>query len=463
MPNDQALSELACLLHDNQIYTDRATVAYYSRDWLDLFEPDAAFVVFPASIAEIESIVCWANRWLVGLVPSGGRTGLSGGAVATDGEVVVSLEKMNGIIAFNDVDRSLTVQAGVTLETIQQYAHDKGLFYPVNLASKGSCQIGGNVATDAGGTRVFYYGHTRHWIRGAKVVTGQGHTLDLNRALVKNATGYDFRHLWLGSEGTLGIIGEVDLALTEPPGETAVMMISLKALEYTYQALEVFRQYCSLHSFEFFSRQALEQVLAAYHWLEPCEQGAYYVLLEAEATGAKRDDLEKAFERLYDQDTIIDGVVGQSARQDRELWAYREHITEALSRYHPYKCDVAVRPSRMGRFVRQLEQWVDRLGDQWQVICFGHLGDGNVHVNVLKPDSLNREQFIDACSRLIPELYKLVNHYHGAISAEHGIGLLKREHLRLMLTESELDYMRQIKRVFDPNHIMNPGKLIAKK
>ena len=240
--------------------TDADTLQRYGLDWTRFCQPAPLAVLFPQTQEEVQEIVRIANREGLQLVPSGGRTGLSGGACATAGEVVVSLERMNRLLAFDATDRLMTVEAGMVTETLQQLARERGLYFPVDFASRGSSQVGGNVATNAGGIRVLRYGMFRDWVAGLTVVTGAGELLQLNHGLVKNNTGYDLRHLFVGSEGTLGLVTAVTLKLARPPADSGVMLFAVPQLADVMTVLARFRQFADPLAFEFFSDAALAQV-----------------------------------------------------------------------------------------------------------------------------------------------------------------------------------------------------------
>ncbi|EIL96013.1 fad linked oxidase [Rhodanobacter sp. 115] len=242
------LTDLARRLPGLRLLTDAGDLEHYGRDWTRRWTPAPLAIALPATIEEVQGIMRWANEHHVAVVPSGGRTGLSGGAVAANGELVLSLARMNRVLGFDAVDRTLTVQPGIALEAVHTAAREHGLIYPVDFASRGSCSIGGNIATNAGGIRVIRYGNTREWIAGLKVVAGNGELLELNRGLVKNSSGYDFRHLLIGSEGTLGIVVEATLKLTNPPPSSQVMLLALLDLDALTQVFAAFRAKLSLQA-----------------------------------------------------------------------------------------------------------------------------------------------------------------------------------------------------------------------
>jgi FAD/FMN-containing dehydrogenase len=382
--------------------------------------------------------------------------------VATKGEVVVSFEKMNRILSFDEVDQTVTVEPGVITQTLQDYAQGNGLYYPVDFASSGSSQIGGNIATNAGGIKVLRYGLSRNWIAGLKVITGAGQILTFNHSLVKNATGYDFRHLFIGSEGTLGFVVEATLRLTSPPDSLEVMLLAVPKMTDTISILQEFRKRISLTAFEFFSDKALNHVVRQFDSPHPFkEMSDYYVLLEYESSSEQNQGAAmSAFESSVDSGWVVDGVVGKSQQQNKNLWRYREAISESITPYTPYKNDVSVLVSRVPEFLEAVDRTVSERYPQFEIIWFGHIGDGNLHLNILKPEDWKLMDFKRQCENVSQEVLAIVAEFEGSISAEHGVGLLKRDQLHFSRSAEEIELMRELKKVFDPNGIMNPGKLI---
>ncbi|MGH8086488.1 MAG: FAD-binding oxidoreductase [Lysobacter sp.] len=444
-----------------RLTTEPADLEHYGHDWTRRWTPAPLAIALPASIGEVQALVRWANEHDIAVVPSGGRTGLSGGAVAANGELVVSLERMNRVLAFDPVDRSLTVQAGIVLQAVHDAARDHGLQYPVDFGARGSCTIGGNIATNAGGIRVIRYGNTREWIAGLTVVTGAGDLLELNRGLLKNSSGYDLRHLLIGSEGTLGIVVEATLRLTEPAPPSNVMLLALPSFEGLMQVFAAFRERLQLEAFEFFTDRALQHVLAHGAQAPFDEVHPYYVVAEF----AVGDEVQQAaalaaFEHCLDAGLVSDGVISQSDAQVAQLWRLRDGITESLARHTPYKNDVSVRVSAMPAFLAEAQALLAREYPQFEVVWFGHIGDGNLHINVLKPDALSTADFVGQCESVTRLLADTLARHGGSISAEHGIGLVKKAYLEGTRSHAEIAIMRGIGRVLDPNGIMNPGKLL---
>jgi len=459
--NAELLNALCDLVGASHVRHDAQSLALYGIDRTTLASPAPCCVVSPGCSAEVQAIVRLAVHHGVALVPSGGRTGLSGGAVAARGELVVSLERMNRLIEFNAEERSVTVEAGMITAQLQQHALSRGLFYAVDFASSGSSHIGGNIATNAGGIKVIRYGMTRDQVLGLQVVDGRGELLDLNRGLVKNNTGPDLRHLFIGSEGILGIITQATIALRKPPGTLDVMLLGVRDFVSIMDVLRVFNAGITLSAFEFFGHNGLERVLQRHQRVSPLQAVApFYVLLEFEHDGG--DDAERAmqlFEHCVEAGWVVDGVQSQSLAQARQLWLLRESMSETLARWKPYKNDIGLRISLLPSFIERAQALVEREYAGLEVVWYGHVGDGNLHLNVLQPDAMDSEEFAVFCKRVTLQIAALVQDCGGSVSAEHGVGLLKKDILEYSRSRAEIDALRQIKRVFDPAGIMNPGKV----
>lgn len=443
------------------ICTDRDLLKTYGKDWSMYFSANASAVLFPETQDHIRIIITWANTHQVSLVPSGGRTGLSSAATATNQEVVVSFEKMNKILDFNPIDRIVRVEPGVITEALQEFAKSKGLYFPIDFAAKGSSQIGGNVATNAGGVKVLRYGLIRNWISGLTVVTGDGKELKLNNSLTKNATGYDLRQLFIGSEGTLGFITQVEIQLAPQPPETKVLILGIEKLEDVLPIFEEFQKSLSISACEFFSQLALNHVLSMHDLAKPFEtETPFYLLLEVEETDTQFEQkLEASFTNCFENGLLSDGVISQNSQQASDFWSLREFISESISPCMPYKNDVSVRTSKVPEFVGKAQTIIEKNYPNFEVVWFGHIGDGNVHINILKPDNMERDEFVKTCKTADPLLYKLLQDLDGSISAEHGVGLIKKDFLHYTKSKDEIEYMKMIKKIFDPNGIMNPGKI----
>ena len=456
------INDLNALITQGRVLTDSASLLQYGCDWTRQWTPDPLAIVLPRSVSEVQAVIRWANEKKVALVPSGGRTGLSGGAVARSGEVVLALDLLNEISEFNATDRSVRCGAGVITQHLQLFAQDHGFYYPVDFASSGSSQIGGNISTNAGGIKVIRYGLTRDWVAGLTVVTGKGEILSLNKGLIKNATGYDLRHLFIGAEGTLGVIVDATIRLARLPKNLTVLVLGTPDFAAIMQVLNHFQSRLDLTAFEFFSEIATAHVVASGKVARPfAEKTPYYALLEFEA---ENEELIEAAMELFqfcvEQGWVIEGVMSQSESQAKNLWKLRESISETISVFTPYKNDIAITVSNVPAFIAEVDVLVNQHYPDFDIVWFGHIGDGNVHLNILKPDALPKEQFFQHCQRVSQWVFEIVQKYEGSISAEHGVGLLKQPYLAYSRSVEEIAYMKAIKQVFDPNNIMNPGKVL---
>ena len=460
MPMPTPLSHLAEVAPALRVLTAAADLEHYGRDWTRRWTPAPLAIALPANIDEVQAIARWAAASGIALVPSGGRTGLSGGAVAANGELVVSFERMNRVLDFDAVDRTLTVQPGIALETVQKVAQQHGLIYPVDFGARGSCSIGGNVSTNAGGIRVIRYGNTREWIAGLKLVTATGDLLELNRGLIKNSSGYDLRQLVIGAEGTLGFVVEVTLRLTDPPPASQVMVFAVPEMAALMRVFSVCRSRLQLSAFEFFTDRALHHVVAHGAQNPFSEISPYYVVTEFDAANEAQQQAALAvFEQCVNDGWVTDGVMSQSEAQAAALWRLRDGITESLAAHRPYKNDVSVRISTVPSFLSEMQALLQREYPHFDVVWFGHIGDGNLHINVLKPVDLADAEFIAQCERVTKLLAATLAAHGGSISAEHGIGLVKKDYLGSTRGAAEIALMRGVRDVFDPQRIMNPGKL----
>ena len=442
----------------NQVKKEEVDLLKWGKDWTSI-KPRPLAIVFPENEEQIIELVNYAILDNKKIVPSGGRTGLSGGATASNGEIVLSFDRMNKILDFNYSDKLIKCQSGVITKDLQIFASKNDLCYPVDFASSGSSQIGGNVATNAGGIRVLRYGLTRNWVVGIKIVDGKGKSMSFNNGLIKNATGYDFRHLIIGSEGTLGLITEVDINLIKKPSKQSVILLGINNSNDLVKSLEVFSKDGELSAFEFFSQPCLEKVRLHHKIIEPFAKNyKYYALIEFDEE--KQKEIEEHFGICLDRGIIEDGIISQSLSQVNDLWALRENISESISHYSPYKNDISIKVSLVPNFLEGVEALIESLHKKLQICLFGHIGDGNIHLNILKPETMENDEFMNLTEEITVNVYGKIAKLKGSISAEHGIGLIKKDYLEFSRTKEEIEYMKNIKDIFDPHQIFNPGKLI---
>lgn len=455
------IEKLQAIVGATHVKTDIDSLANWACDATRQYAPAATAIVFPASTKEVQAIVELANLEKIALVPSGGRTGLSAGAVAAYGEVVVSFDRMNQVLEFYPLDHLVRVQAGVLTAQLQQFATEQGLYYPVNFASAGSSQIGGNIATNAGGIKVIRYGMTRAWVLGLTVVTGKGDILHLNKGMTKNATGYDLRHLFIGAEGTLGFITEAEIRLERQPHDLRVMVLGMPDFNSIMHVLAAFQARLDLTAFEFFSELALQCVIAGGDVARPFQDATpFYVLLEFEASSpAVEEQAMHVVEACMEAGWVQNGVMSQSETQARQLWRLREDISATIAKFTPYKNDISVLITHVPAFIADIDAIVQANYPDFDIVWFGHIGDGNVHLNILMPANLGKDDFFAKCQLVNLSVFETVQKYDGSISAEHGVGMTKKPYLNYTRSKEEIAYLQAIKQVFDPNNIINPGKI----
>jgi len=462
MTPEQIKQALEALIGKDRVRLDGEALDIYGRDWTKIHSPKPRAIAFPRTTEDVQKIVQFANENQVAIVPSGGRTGLSAGAVASNDELVIVMDYMNKVVDFNPIDRSVTVQGGMITEQLQAFAEEQGLYYPVDFASAGSSQIGGNISTNAGGIKVIKYGMTRDWVLGLTVVTGKGEILNLNKGLVKNNTGYDLRHLFIGAEGTLGIITEATIKLTRTPKDLTVMVLGVPSMPAVMDVLKTFQSNLDLTAFEFFSENALAKVTAHHSLQRPFEAiTPYYALLEFEAENeGVMESAMQLFEECMENGWVEDGVISQNETQLQNLWSLREFISETISHETPYKNDLSVIVSKVPEFLKAVDTFVEETYPGFEIVWFGHIGDGNLHLNILKPKDMDQTEFFEKCHQVSAKVFTITQAFGGSVSAEHGVGLVKKDFLHFSRSPEEILYMKAIKNAFDPNKIMNPGKML---
>lgn len=461
VPPSAFLAELARDFPPDFSSADPAELRTYGCDWTKVYEPAPSLVARPRSTDEVARFLACCTRHRVPVVPSGGRTGLSGGAVAKDGEVVLSLERMRALGSIDVLGQSVRVEAGAVTQAVHEHAADAGLFWPIDFASKGSSQVGGNIACNAGGVRVIRYGLTRQWVLGLTVVTMDGKVLELNGALEKNNTGVDLRQLFIGSEGILGVITGATLKLTRLPDKVSVFLFAVEGLQAVLRLFEAARKGpFTIMAFEFFTDRCVERIAHHRAVRPPLESPAsHYVLLEVEA--AAPEALDAWLAGLFEAGLVRDGTLAADSDQAKRLWALREGISESLSATGvPHKNDLALPVAELTAFCAALEELLAARYPGWELCLFGHIGDGNLHVNIMKPDALPMDAFLAQTREVDGDLMPLVARHRGSVSAEHGIGLLKRPWLRYSRSPDELALMRAFKRQLDPLGLLNPGKVL---
>ncbi|WP_075791098.1 FAD-binding oxidoreductase [Massilia putida] len=467
---DGFLARCSAIVGASNVLVDDQDTAPYLTDWRGRFTGRARAVVRPAGTAEVAAVVRLCLDLRVPIVPQGGRTGLVLGSVpdATGDAVVLSLRRLNRIRSVDTFNRTMTVDAGCILQDIQQAASEHGMLFPLSLAAEGSCTIGGNLSTNAGGTGVLRYGNTRELCLGLEVVTAQGEVWDALRGLRKDNTGYDLRDLYIGAEGTLGIITAAVLKLFPQPKAAITALVALASPRDALALLKLVEAECgpTLTGYELMSDVSLRLVASHFPDLpKPFpERYPQYALLELSSHESEEHGvalLERAIERALEDGLARDAVVATSIAQSRALWAIREHIPLAQAAAGKnIKHDISVPISRIADFIETTDAQLEADYPGVQVVCFGHLGDGNLHYNIAPPDGIHHDDFLAQQGPINRIVHDSVMAHGGSISAEHGVGALKRDELPRYKSPIELNLMRAIKAALDPLGIMNPGKIL---
>jgi FAD/FMN-containing dehydrogenase len=464
---DSLVDRLAEAVGRAHVLTDPQDIAPYCTDWRRQYSAPAECVVRPASADEVAQVVRLCARERAAVVPQGGNTGLCGGSVPTGTrrEIVLSLARLNRIRETDPLNNTITVEAGCVLAAIQSAAQAAGRLFPLSLGAEGSCQIGGNLSTNAGGVNVLRYGNAREQVLGLEVVLADGRVWNGLRGLRKDNTGYDLKQLFLGAEGTLGVITAAVLKLHPRPDATATAWIAVDTPRAAVELLAALRARLGdrLTAFELVSRLCVEAVLAKVPGTQDPLRASHpwYVLADVSDVGdaaALAASVERALAGCAEADMLRDAALAHNEAQAAALWRLREAIPEA--QFRNVKHDVSVPVSQVPAFIDLASRALERKFPGAVVYAFGHIGDGNIHYNVGQADPAANDALMRRQAAVNEVVYDVVASLNGSISAEHGLGQLKREEIRRHKHPLELELMRALKNVFDPAGIMNPGKVL---
>jgi len=466
-PKEGLIERLALAVGRAHVLADAQDTAPFFTDWRRQYSAQAECVVQPASADEVAHVVRLCAREGVAVVPQGGNTGLCGGSVPTGTrrEIVLSLSRLNGIREIDPLNNTITVEAGCVLASIQSAAQGVGRLFPLSLGAEGSCQIGGNLSTNAGGVNVLRYGNAREQVLGLEVVLADGRIWNGLRGLRKDNTGYDLKQLFLGAEGTLGVITAAVLKLYPRPDATVTAWIAVASPRAAVELLAALRARLGdrLTAFELVSRFCIEAVLGHVPGTRD-PLGAphpWYVLADVSDVGdatALAAGVESALWEFADAGALGDAAIAHSESQASAFWRLREAIPEA--QFRNVKHDVSVPVSQVPAFIDLASQALERRYPGVAIYAFGHIGDGNIHFNVGLGDPAANEALMRGRADVNEIVYDVVASLNGSISAEHGLGQLKREEIRRHKDVIELELMRAVKKMLDPEGIMNPGKVI---
>jgi len=462
--NETHISSFKNILDPNRVITDTTDLEGYNVDWLKTVRGNSKILLKPKTTDEISKVMSYCYDMNLAVNPQGGNTGLVGGSVPVFDEVILSTQLLNEIESFNDNSSVVRVQSGVVLERLDSYLSDHEMMVPLDLGAKGSCHIGGNVSTNAGGLRMLRYGSMHANVLGMEVVLAQkgGPIIDLGYqgSLKKDNTGYDLKHLFIGSEGTLGFITRVALACPPRPKAINVCFLGLHSFSRVIDTFKSAKGNLGeiLSSCEFIDRDSMEAVCQNLGLVSPLgDNYPFYTIIETSGSNKAHDEekLSNFLAHLYDNGTVIDGTYAEHpSRQSSQIWQIRERITEALLKDgYVYKYDISVPIEKFYSCVTDLK---DRLGSDVVRCCgFGHLGDGNIHLNVT-----SRMFDKNILSKIEPYIYEWTKNVNGSISAEHGLGFKKRNYMHFSKSVHSIHFMREIKSIVDPKGIMNPYKVL---
>lgn len=467
-----AIQELTDLLGAAHVLVG-ADAQPYCTDWRGRYSGEAMAVVRPGSVQELAAVVKWCNAHGVPMIPQGGNTGLCGGATpdSSGRALLVVLTRLNGIRSIDPQNDTMVVEAGCTLQAVQQAAHEADRLFPLSLAAEGSCTIGGNLATNAGGTQVLRYGNARELVLGLEVVTPQGEIWNGLRGLRKDNTGYDLRNLYIGSEGTLGFITAATLRLYPRPAAQCTALLALPSVAAAVAMLALARKgfAASLTAYELIAANCLNGVVECFPGQRipfdgPSAAAPWFALLElsdSESEQHARERFESVIAAGLEEGVVLDAVIAANAGQSRALWHLRESIPLAEKAFgKSVKHDISVPASRMAEFVETTNAALQAAFPGVEHVIFGHLGDGNLHYNVARGTAYSEESLLARQAEIHGLVHDRVHAFGGSISAEHGVGQLKRDYLPRYKDPVELALMHRIKAALDPQGLMNPGKVL---
>ena len=466
-PAPDVLSRFAAIVGDKYAITDANDLAPHLIEGRGLYHGRTAMMLKPGSTAEVAAILKLANETRTAIVPQGGNTGLVGGQIPFDGELILSLQRLDKIREVDAQSNTMTVEAGVVLQKAQDAAAAVDRLFPLSLGSEGSCTIGGNLSSNAGGTGALAYGIARELMVGVEVVLADGRVMNLLRKLKKDNTGYDLRHLFVGAEGTLGVITAAVLKLFPRPRAVETAWLGVPSPEAAVKLLNLAQSQLAgtVTGFELMVRGIIEFALKHGHNVRDPLSGSHpwYVLMEvsSQQTEGLRDNLEEFLGNAIEQELVSDATLAANLDQANSFWHMRHTLTEVQKpEGGSIKHDVSVPVAAIPAFLAEASEAVVKLIPGSRPVPFGHLGDGNIHYNVSQPVGADKDAFLARWKDVNAVVDKIVLQHHGSISAEHGIGKLKRDSLPKVKDPVALSLMRDIKSLLDPNGILNPGKVL---
>jgi FAD/FMN-containing dehydrogenase len=461
------LSRFAKIVSEKYAITDPAMQEPYLKEMRDLYQGSTPMVLRPGSVEEVSNILKLANETRTAIVPQGGNTGLVGGQIPFHGEIILSLNRMDKIREVDATSNIIIAEAGVSLGRVRQAAADVDRLYPLLLPSEGTCTVGGNLSTNAGGTTAVSWGVARQQVMGLEVVLADGRVLRNLNKLKKDNTGYDLKNMFIGAEGTLGIITAASLRMIPRPRSVETAFVGVASPQAALELFGIANEQSggNITSFELMFRMGIDFVLKFDSGArDPLrDKHEWYVLIELSSQQREglRDSLEGILAEGVEKGLVADAAMADSLDQTKAFWRIREMFGEVQRQVGgSIKHDVSVPVANVPAFIDEANAAVVKLIPGARPLPFGHLGDGNIHYNVSQPESADKEQFLDRWHDVNTVVFEVVLKYGGSISAEHGIGIMKRDLLPTIKDPVAMDLMRALKKTLDPNGILNPGKVL---
>ena len=455
------------IVGNKNVITDKNDMQKYLKEWRGIYTGVAGAIVKPKSTKEVSNILKFAYRKNISCIPQGGNTGLVGGQIPFNRDhIVISLERLNKIREINPTNQSVTVEAGLILSDLQKKCDENNLIFPLSLASEGSCSLGGNIASNAGGVAVLYYGNTRELVMGLEVVLSDGSIINNLKTLIKDNTGYSIKDLFVGSEGTLGVITAATLKVFPKPKNIYTALLSVNSPKQSIEILNYIRNNLSipLTAFELMNNFSIELVNKHMDKASiPIEKFKWLILVEfssIEVSKNEKDKIENLLNEILHQNLAKDIFFSQSLKQAKDMWYIRESISEAQKKEGgSIKNDISIPIKDISKFINNAEKISKEVIPGSRSVIFGHIGDGNIHFNISQPIKSDKDKFLKKDKKLRKKINDLTIELNGSISAEHGIGLTKKADLKKYM-KKDVELFKLIKKSLDPKNIMNPGKII---
>jgi len=455
------------IVGNKNVITDEKDMGKYLKEWRGIYTGVAGAIVKPKSTKEVSNIIKYSYEKNISCIPQGGNTGLVGGQIPfSKNHIVISLERLSKIREINNINQSITVEAGLILSNLQKICEENNLLFPLSLASEGSCSVGGNIATNAGGVAVLHYGNTRELVMGLEMVLPNGSVINNLKTLIKDNTGYSLKDLFIGSEGTLGVITAATLKVFPKPKRVYTALIAVNSPKESIKILNYIKSNFSipLTAFELMNNFSIELVKEHMNdILIPIEKFKWLILIEfssVEDTKDEKDKIENILNKILNENIAKDIFIAQSLKQTKNMWNIRESISEAQKKEGgSIKNDISIPIKDISKFIRSAIKISKEVIPGSRCVVFGHIGDGNIHFNISQPEKADKDKFLKKERALRKEIINLTLDLKGSISAEHGIGLTRKADLKKYM-KKDVEVFKSIKKSFDPKNIMNPGKVI---